>query len=181
MAGHRIRYRLIEKWLVRSTSRRWANRHLQAYGWISKLWLTEGLMSVRRQLDDQHGSISLKHLMHEIERRPDAHVGLNVSEVAADRRGLQDACAGALAFAQRQLAHRAPWDDPFVSMTALDQALDSIEHLIRKYHVAITGNKLEPPGPEPDPDWLRSFEVAWHKPRNRQHRATAASAGGKVR
>lgn len=170
MAGHRTRYRAIEKWLVRSRSHQWVNRHLQAYGWISKLWLTEGLMSIRRQMDDQHGSISLKQLLHEIESRSDVPLGLNRSEVAADREGLQDACASALAFAQRQLAHRTPWDDAFVSLSALDVALDAIDNIAHKYHLAITNQKLVPTEPEPDPDWLRSFEVAWRKPPKRRTR-----------
>jgi hypothetical protein len=168
MDGHRIRYRLIHKWLLRPRSRAWTNRHLQAYGWISKLWLTEGLMSVRRQLDDQHGSISLKHLLYEIESRPEVPLGAITSEVAADRRALQDACAPALVYAQRQLAHRVPWDDPFVSMSALDKALDSINATVGKYHLAITGKESEALEHEPDPSWLRSFEVAWHVPRKRR-------------
>ena len=171
MAGHRIRYRLIEKWLFRSPYRRWVNRHLQAYGWISQLWLTEGLMSVRRQLDDQHGSISLKHLLHEIERRPEVPLALKTSDVAADRQALEQACSGALMFAQRQLAHRAAWDDPFVSIGQLDAALDSIDHIVRKYYLVITGQELKVSQPEPDPDWLRSFQVAWCKPRTRQRRS----------
>jgi len=168
MAGHRARYQLIQKWLVRPRSRRWTNRHLQAYGWISKLWSTEGLMSVRRELDTQHGAISLTHLLHEIERHPEVPLGLSTAEVAADRQALHQASAGALMFAQRQLAHRVPWDDPFVSLEELNVALDSIARLAHKYYLAITGQKLKCSDPEPDPDWLRSFEVAWHRPRQRR-------------
>jgi hypothetical protein len=47
--------------------RRVLNRSRQAFGWISKLWLTEGLMYVRRELDDQHGAITINHLLHEVE------------------------------------------------------------------------------------------------------------------
>jgi hypothetical protein len=165
MNGHRVRYRLIHRWLFRPHWRIWSNRHLQAFGWISKLWLTEGLMSVRRQLDEQHGSVSLKHLLYEIESRPDVPLGVSKSQVAADRQILQKACAPALVFAQRQLAHRTPWDDPFVSMSALDEALDSIHATASKYHVVITGRKRTVSEREPDPNWLRSFEVAWHPPR----------------
>ena len=124
MVGHRIRYRLIEKWLFRPLFRRWVNRHLQAFGWISGLWFTEGLMSVRRQLDGQYGSISLKHLLHEIEGHPEVPLGLSASEVTADRLALEQACAGALEFAQRQVAHRVPWDDHFdVFLLFLDRYL----------------------------------------------------------
>jgi len=176
MDGHRIRYGLIHKWLFfPPRSRTWFNRHMQAYGWISKLWLTEGLMSVRRQLDDQHRSISLKNLLHEIESRPDVPLAVSTSEVKADRCALHDACAPALAYAQRQLAHRVPWDDPFVSFSALDKALDAINATVRKYHLAITGKEPETLEPEPDPDWLRSFEVAWHpRPKRRSQRQRRA-------
>jgi len=168
MAEHRTRYRFVQNWLFRPRSRAWVNRHLQAYGWIGILWLTAGLMSVRRQLDDQYGSISLSPLLHEIESRSEALPGAVAAEVSADRQALQKACAPALTFAHRQLAHRVPWDDPFVSMAALDVALDAIEHAVHKYYRAITGQELPPFDPEPDPDWLRSFEVPWRRPCRRQ-------------
>ena len=173
ITGHRTRYRLVRDWLVRPRSRRWSNRHLQAYGWISRLWLTEGLMSVRRQLDDQHGSVSLTQLLHEIESRPEALPGVAAEEVSADRQALQTTCAPALTFAQRQLAHRVPWDDAFVSMSALDAALDAIDNVVRKYHQVIIGRELPPSESEPDPDWLRSFEVAWNRATRRRPRGAA--------
>jgi hypothetical protein len=113
------------------------------------------------------------HLLHEIERRPEVPIRLSTAEITADRQALHHACAGTLMFAQRQVAHRVPWDDPFVSLEELNAALDSIALLAHKYYLAITGQKLTASEREPDPDWLRSFEVAWYRPRRqsrRQHR-----------
>lgn len=95
-------------------------------------------MSVRRQLDAQYGSVSLTHLLHEIESRPDIDIGISSTEVVSDRQAIQRDCAQALMFAQRQLAHRAPWTDPSVSMREMDGALDSLSRLVRKYYLKVS-------------------------------------------
>ena len=99
MAIHRARYRTVERWLFRHRRRRIANRSLQAYCWISRLWLVEGLVYVRRELDDQHGTINLNQLFREIAARPDALPGLSTDAIEADRKTLYRQSATALAFA----------------------------------------------------------------------------------
>jgi hypothetical protein len=43
-----------------------------AFAWLARLWSSDALMAVRRELDDQHGVINLKQTMHEMEPRPEA-------------------------------------------------------------------------------------------------------------
>ena len=100
-------------------------------------------MSVRRQLDNQHGSISLIQLLYEFEARPKVSLALKTSDVTTDRLAFERYCEGALIYAQRQLAHRVPWDDGIVSLGQLDAALDSIDHIVRKYYAAITCQVLQ--------------------------------------
>ncbi len=160
ITGHQIRYRLVERWLSRRRSAAWLNRHLQAFGWISRLWVTETLMSVRRQLDDQHQTISLKQLLHEIEARPGV-IDVTAIEVAEDRETLVRLSRSALEFGHRQVAHSVPWQDAFLSTNELHAPLDAINATARKYYRIIMGGDLPVPDREPDPQWLRSFEVPW--------------------
>lgn len=178
MAIDRIRYRAIDQWLVgRPPYRTRAHRNSLALGWIAKLWMTEGLMYVRRELDEQYGVVNLKRLLHEIEKRPEVLGTILPSEAAADRRTLERECRGALQFAQRQLAHRARWDDAHVSFRDLDAALDSIDHFAHKYFLAITGTEPKFQDLALDPDWLRAFTVAWYRPRRRSGTGEARANG----
>ena len=164
MAVHRYRFQYVERWLFRRRQRRIVNRSLQAFGWITKLWFTEGMMYVRRELDDQHGVINLNHLLHEIEARPDAIAGISPKDIAADQKHLRETCTETLSFAQQQLAHRAPMDDPFASLAGLDKSLDAIFHTVRSLHLLITAQPFEFTGLKPDPEWLQAFTVPWYRP-----------------
>src|SRR5713101_4089107 len=41
------------------------------YGWLTGMWGRDAIIGVRRELDDQAGTINLVNLLHEIEARPD--------------------------------------------------------------------------------------------------------------
>jgi hypothetical protein len=170
IAAHRSRFRTIERWLFRTRHCRIANRSIQAYGWISHLWITEALMYMRRELDDQHGTINLTQLLHEIEARTDALPGLRVEEIVADRRALTTQCKDTLPFAQQQKANRAPMDDPFVSLSQIDTSLDAIFQLVKKLHRLFTGKTLRFQGLKPDPGFLQAFTVPWFRPKGRMRR-----------
>lgn len=42
------------------------------FSWIWRLWGTEALMEIRREMDDQAGVINLRSLLYEMEQRPEA-------------------------------------------------------------------------------------------------------------
>jgi hypothetical protein len=137
------------------------------------------MMYVRRELDDQHGTINLQQMFHEMEARPDAlpgiSPGISPAALAADREALEDTCREPLAFAQQQLAHRAPMGDPFVSGSGIDHALDAVFDQVCKLHRVHTGGYLRFAGLKPDPEWLQAFTVAWYRPgKNMQSQIKAA-------
>jgi hypothetical protein len=65
----RVRFRSTFRMLQRSAASEKARRDTQS--WLYYLWGTDAMMAVRRELDDQAGVINIKHLLHEIEARPD--------------------------------------------------------------------------------------------------------------
>ena len=85
-------------------------------------------------------------------------------ELAAARQWLKEKCAESLAFAQQQLAHRAPMDDPFASLAGLNKSLEARFETLRNLHLTITGQPLVFTGLTPDPEWLQAFTVPWYRP-----------------
>lgn len=45
--------------------------HSPVFQWIWRLWGTEAVMFIRREMDDQAGVINLKHTLYEMESRPE--------------------------------------------------------------------------------------------------------------
>jgi len=66
---NRTRYRAVDRALARALPKR--GRTDQTRGWLTMLWGTDAIMAVRRELDDQQGVINLRHLLYELEQRPD--------------------------------------------------------------------------------------------------------------
>jgi len=44
-----------------------------AWNWLATMWITQAVMGIRRELDDQAGVINIRHLLFELEARPTAY------------------------------------------------------------------------------------------------------------
>src|SRR5688500_9216306 len=108
-----------------------------------QLWGADALMGIRRELDGQHGVSNLYHMLHEMEARADALVGIGRDEIASDRKNLLREAEKAKTLAERVLAHRTPKNAPPAMQTGLEPALTVILHLAKKYYLLITGHSLE--------------------------------------
>ncbi len=163
MAIHRIRYRMVERWLMGPPprSRRLINRNLQAWGWIESLWKPVGLMHIRREMDGQPRTICLMTLLRELEARPDAVTNISTVEVVADRAALQEVCSGSLSYAHQQIAHRTATDEPEIA--ALDASMDAVFACVDKYHLLILGVPREPTEDATDSQWLNAFKHPWFR------------------
>jgi hypothetical protein len=170
LAVHLKRYETVSGWIFERPHRRWANRHSQAFGWITMLWLEFAMMYIRRELDDQSGVVSLGQLFREMESRPDATPNsLPASTVTADRIALNKQCEELVSFAHRTIAHRAPSHEGMFAGGNMRPAIDAIRSVVQKYYKALIGRALTSAPCEPlDPAWLQSFVVPWYKPRKKE-------------
>lgn len=66
---NRTRYRAVDRLLARTLHR--GGRTDQTRGWLETLWVTDAVMAVRRAMDDQSGVINIRHLLFELEQRPE--------------------------------------------------------------------------------------------------------------
>jgi hypothetical protein len=170
LAVHLKRYETVSGWLWQRPHRRWVNRHLLAFGWISMLWVEFAMMYVRRELDDQSGVVSLGQLFREMESRPDAlPASFSVDTVKADRIALKKQCEGVIAFAHRTIAHRAASEEEMSSGGNMRPSIEAVGAIVDKYYTALIGRAVEFAGIEPlDQAWLQSFVVPWYKPNKKE-------------
>ncbi len=181
-----------------------------ALRWLLSLWGTEAFMAVRRELDDQAGVINLRHLLYEIEQRPDvmtrqrfmdracslacwchhpkeketttghfesfelmrfigvygdeAHDYIHPGFVGQDRALLEHESAAVFRYAQLLVAHRTPKQDLNIQVSTLNEAIDAIEYLVRKYYLLLNSEVLTPKRVRAPRGWQRTFVKVWNRP-----------------
>jgi hypothetical protein len=170
LAVHLKRYETVSGWLWQTPHRRWANRHFQAFGWITMLWTEFAMMYVRRELDDQSGVVNLGQLFREMEGRPDALPdSLSADAAKADRIALSESCEELVAYAHRTIAHRVPSEEGMFAGGNMRPHIEAIAAVVSKYYAALTERTLTFTNVEPlDPAWLQSFVVPWYKPKQKE-------------
>jgi len=166
MAIHLLRINAVQKWLWQRPHRRIVNRSMQAHGWIMSLWIPTAHMYIRREVDNQHNTVSLNQIFLQMTERSDAFPELSSAEIGKDRKSLMKQCAGAAEWVNRQVAHRTRWDDAFTG-GHFDGTFECINALVRKYYELLVGTPLQFEDLELDPAWLIGFTEPWYKPRKK--------------
>jgi hypothetical protein len=178
-----------------------------AVRWVLSLWGTEALIAIRRELDDQAGVINIRHLLYEIEQRPEVLTRSRFMEGAcplacwchhpkekevatrrfesfdlirftgvdgdADRdyidhvsvqhdlAMLENESSNVLKYAQLRVANRTPKRDVDVTFSEIDEAINCIEHCVRKYYRLLTSAELTPKKVRPPKGWRDRFGKTW--------------------
>lgn len=86
---------------------------------------------------------------------------LDPVNIAADRKGLNQIADSVLAFADRAVAHRTPGFTNNATYKDLNDAIDSIEPVFKKYFEIINGNSFDVLDRPLDSEWAKPFEFAW--------------------
>lgn len=83
------------------------------------------------------------------------------ANISADRKGLNRVADSVLAFADRAVAHRTPGFTNSATFKDLNDAIDSIEPVFKKYFEIINGNSFDLLDRPLDSEWAKPFEFAW--------------------
>ena len=103
---------------------------------------------------------------------------LDPGNISADRKGLNRVADSVLAFADRAVAHRTPGFTNSATFKDLDDAINSIEPVFKKYFEIINGNSFDSLDRPLDSEWLKPFEFAWLVPPPPEAPEPAASPRG---
>jgi hypothetical protein len=91
--------------------------------------------------------------------------------VLADRKYLQARTKKTFDYAQRLVAHRTPFsDDLKVTMTDINDAMDGIEEVFKKYYLILSGNTLFSAEATIQYDWMAAFNIPWLPLKSRDDR-----------
>ena len=114
---------------------------------------TDFMLPVLTEIFDGYGVIKVG-----TDRQDDYLDPLNVR---AERQQLDDTADKVLAFANRVVAHRNFEYKVTATYKDLNDALDSIEPVFKKYFAIIDGRSVDTHDPPLDADWTKPFETAW--------------------
>lgn len=99
---------------------------------------------------------------------------IDPQRVRRDLKALVVASRPAFRCAQLMVAHRVPKDDVGTDRGEIDRAINAIWSTTKRYHFLLKGEALRAIHYEPEPEWLKTFDVAWRlKPKRRSSKGTS--------